>query len=432
MEKVIDMCKRVEGHGNVKIFIKNEKISNINFQLNIFRGFEKILKQKILIDIPRIASRICGLCHASQNIVSCKAIESIYNISPHENTILLRRILMIGELIKSHSLHLFFQSLPDLLYISKNLPNIPSLPELSQFDNQLTNKFFELIKIGNDIDRLFGGRAIHLITNIPGGHFLQNSEKNIKIARKYFQKALENINYIIEKFINLFKKLTPPKLFQIPNPIFMSLHNNESFDRYDGDLIINYNNENKIEFLLENYSKYFNKDPELPGINFSNEEIVVVGPISRYNIMKNSISEELKARINHFSNAWEKSILFSNFLKLIEMNIEVNQGIEIINNPILKKKSVPLILKNIQKLNGFGVVEAPRGILIHHYKLNENHKIEDIKLFVATEINIPIINEMLLKFSKDLYDMTGDIELIKQKAQMVIRAFDPCISCATH
>ncbi|MBY8981888.1 MAG: nickel-dependent hydrogenase large subunit [Candidatus Lokiarchaeota archaeon] len=148
--------------------------------------------------------------------------------------------------------------------------------------------------------------------------------------------------------------------------------------------------------------------------------------------MKIHISENLKLKLNQFEKSWEKSILFSNFLKLIEMYIEVNQGIKILDNPILNKRKNPRLLKKIQNINGIGIIEAPRGTLIHHYTLNENHKIENIKLFIATEINISIINEMLTKFAKNLYDITGDIEIIKQKAQMIIRAFDPCISCATH
>ena len=148
--------------------------------------------------------------------------------------------------------------------------------------------------------------------------------------------------------------------------------------------------------------------------------------------MKIHISENLKLKLNQFEKSWEKSILFPNFLKLIEMYIEVNQGIKILDNSILNKRKNPIFLKKIQNINGIDVVEAPRGTLIHHYTLIENHKIENIKLFIATEINISIINEMLTKFAKNLYDITGDIEIIKQKAQMIIRAFDPCISCATH
>src|SRR4030042_581281 len=111
------MCTRIEGHGEVEIYLanQNEEISYVEFVLDAYRGFENILLKKNLLDIPKIASRICGLCHASQAISSCKAIEAVYDIEPSEQSILLRRLLMTGEMIKSHSMHIFFQSLPDLL-----------------------------------------------------------------------------------------------------------------------------------------------------------------------------------------------------------------------------------------------------------------------------------------------------------------------------
>jgi coenzyme F420-reducing hydrogenase alpha subunit len=133
-----------------------------------------------------------------------------------------------------------------------------------------------------------------------------------------------------------------------------------------------------------------------------------------------------------FDHTWKENILFSNFLKLIEMYIESRHCLDILDDPILSAKEEINMNLSIQKEEGIGVVEAPRGTLIHNYHLNSEHNIDEVKLFIATEINIPLINAMLMNFSKELYDKTGDIDLIKQKAQMIIRAFDPCISCATH
>lgn len=432
MQKIINVCKRIEGHGTVEIYLQNDQISNISFNLSVFRGFENILLNKELLDIPKIASRICGLCHSSQTIASCKAIESLYNIQPSRESILLRRILMIGELIKSHSIHQFLQSLADLLYIFEYKTKQPSPYDLLQFDYELATKFYELINIGNEIDRIFGGRSIHLITPYPGGIIYSHSQNNIKLAKKYIEKAIENLEYIIERYIKLFAPLSPPEIFNIPNPIYMSLHDNESYDRYRGNIGINYEDSQKLNFSVENYSTYFDKDPVLRGINFLNEEIVLVGPLARYHNIKRYALDEVKSMLKAFDNTWKQNILFSNFLKLIEMYVEAKECLNILDDSILNTNEKSNIGIHVQKEEGIGVVEAPRGILIHDYHLNSEQNIDEVKLFIATEINIPLINTMLMNFSKDLYDKTGDIDLLKQKAQMIIRAFDPCISCATH
>ncbi len=190
MLKVVDVCTRVEGHGNVKIIIQNDEISRTEFEITPFRGFEQFLIGKKLIDIPRIISRLCGLCYASQSIASCKTIEDIYGIEIPEQSVLLRRLLQCGELIKSHSMHFFFQSLPDLLKIFNLCQKVPSPYELINFDPDLTSKIYDLINIGNEIERLFGGRSTHLITTIPGGIIYQPTEKkkttNSKILSKSF------------------------------------------------------------------------------------------------------------------------------------------------------------------------------------------------------------------------------------------------------
>ena len=119
------------------------------------------------------------------------------------------------------------------------------------------------------------------------------------------------------------------------------------------------------------------------------------------------------------------------FIRLLEMHAETFRALELLNEPLINKKENLLSLKSIKNLDGIGVVEAPRGILMHHYHLNKENSIDQIKLFIATEMNIPLINNMITQYAKKLYEKT-DIDTVKKKIQIMIRAFDPCISCATH
>lgn len=434
MLKVVDICQRVEGHGEVKILVQNDEISLVNFEFDVYRGFENFLIGKQLLDIPKIVSRICGLCYASQAIASCKAIEDIYNIKVSNQNILLRRLLMIGELIKSHSMNFFFQNLPDLLKIFNISQNLLSPYELVNYNPQLTTNLYELIKIGNEINELFGGRSVHLLSPIPGGIIYSPSQKNITLAKRNLQKSLVNLEWIIEKVIELFADQIPPREFEIPNYISLGLTNNGNYDRYLGSLKLKENNKNVIEFEKQKYSSYFGKEIDLRGIDFyfENNKNVVVGPFSRFNIVENYGIEEITTSFESFNKKWKNNILFSNFLRLIEMYIESNFGIQILDDPSLNVKERLPSLNSIKKSDGIGLIEAPRGILLHHYHINKSNIIDRIKLFVATEFNIPLINQMIINYAQELFEKTGDINLVKKNIQMIIRAFDPCISCATH
>ncbi|MFX0106428.1 MAG: nickel-dependent hydrogenase large subunit, partial [Candidatus Hodarchaeota archaeon] len=346
----------------------------------------------------------------------------------------LRHLLMSGELIKSHAMNFFFQTLPDLLEIFDITQKTLTPYELINYDPQLTSNLYELIKIGNEINNIFGGRSVHLISHIPGGVIYFPSRKNISLARKKFQNALNNLEWIIEKFIELFSNQIPPKEYFFPNFVFISQSNNGNYNRYSGNLKIKENNKNLIEFENHNYSSYFDKEIDLRGIDFhfENKKNVIVGPLSRYNIIENYGIEEINNYLEYFNKSWKNNILFANFIRLLEMYIESYHGLQILDEPSLNIREKLFPLSSVRKLYGIGVIEAPRGILIHHYHLNESNSVDRIKFFIATEFNIPIINEMITKYAKELFEITGDINLVKKNVQRIIRAFDPCISCATH
>jgi coenzyme F420-reducing hydrogenase alpha subunit len=432
MQKIIEMCTRVEGHGDVKFLVQNDEISEVEFEISAFRGFEHILVGKKLIDLPKIVSRICGLCHASQTIASCKSIESMYNIKANPQSVLIRRLLLTGELLKSHIMHYFFQALPDLMNIFDLYEKKMDFPQLINYNPQLTSNVYDLIKIGNEIDRIFGGRAIHTITPILGGVLYKPIRKNLNLAEKYFIKAIDNLGWIIDHFINQFSKLRPPIDLTLPKVNYMALNNNRIYDRYEGLLSIRKSLSKYQDLQLEEYSQYFDKDSALRGIDFvEKEKSYIVGPLARNNIVEGYGIDEVAKLLSFFDKNWKTNILFSSFIRLVEMLVESKKALDILNDSLLKTILPLPNLKEINNLNGFGTVEAPRGILIHHYRINRRDILEEAKLFIPTEINIPLINKMLKEYAQKLYEKE-DLTSIKKKVQIIVRAFDPCISCATH
>ena len=433
MQKVIEVCSRVEGHGNLNIYLQNDNISQVEFDISPYRGFENLLIGKELIDVPRIVSRICGLCHASQTIASCKAIENLYQVKPSAQSILIRRLLMTGELIKSHIMHYFFQSLPDLFSIFNIDKKIQNFYDLIKFDPQLTQNVYDLIKVGTFIDNIFGGRVIHLITSIPGGVFYNPSKKNILITQNYLHKSINNIEYIIESFLKLFSNYHAPIEFNLQNISSIGLTDNGKYDRYNGEIRIDRFNKKIKDFQLENYSEFFDKDPDLLGldIHLNKNEYLLTGPSSRFQVIDGYGLDKISDYLKIFNLSWKNSILFSIFLQLIEIYYEIRESMDLLKSSLLNKKEALLNLKSIKNMDGIGVVEAPRGILIHHYHLNKAHIINQAKLFIATEIKMPLINKMITEYAQKLYEKE-DIDSVRKKVQIMVRAFDPCISCATH
>lgn len=432
IQKVINVCSRVEGHGKVNYFIQNEHIDHVEFEISAFRGFENILVGKNLSDIPRIVSRICGLCHASQTIASCKAIERIYDIQPSSQATLLRRLLMTGELIKSHIMHFFFQSLPDLLEIFQIYKGGIDSYNLIKFDSQLSSSVFDLIKTGSELNIIFGGRIIHLITPIPGGIVYFPSKKNILLAQKYLQKSISHIQYIIDWFIKLFASKIPPYEFNLKDTSYLGMLNKGKYDRYNGTLNLLPNNMKKLNFDVNDYKSYFEKDSNLFGIKFlSDIKNILTGPIARFYLIQSDNENRRHTVIDNFDTEWKESILFMNFLQLLEISKEIHKSLDILNKHSLENKESLPSLNSIINQEGFGMVEAPRGTLIHHYHLNKSNIVDSVKLFIATEINFPLLNEKIKNYAQELYKKE-DLESVNRKVQILIRAFDPCISCATH
>lgn len=433
MEKVIELCNRIEGNGKINYFLKNDEIVHVEFELPALKGFENILIGKKLMDIPRIVSRICGLCHASQTIASCKAIEEIYGVEPSYQAMIIRKVLMTAELIKSHIIHFFFQSLPDLLELLRNEKKIIDVINLIHFDPQLTSCVYDLIKAGTEICNIFGGRIIHLITATPGGMVYNPSKNKILLVKRYLQKALININYILHKFVDLFSEKQPPEDFDLPPVNMIGMLNKGQYDRYYGIIHIKQLDADEIEFDTLNYENYFTKDINLFGIKFLKNDFkpMLTGPWSRYNLSRSNGNSMYNSLLKQFDMRWKKNILFVYFLQLLEINYEIKNSLDMLEHHGLEnQKSLPKLNKIVND-NGIGNVEAPRGILLHHYHLNKSNHVDSVKLISPTEINFPLLNESIKKYAQKLYKKE-DITNLNRKVQCLVRTFDPCIACATH
>ncbi|MFW9951648.1 MAG: nickel-dependent hydrogenase large subunit, partial [Candidatus Thorarchaeota archaeon] len=298
------------------------------------------------------------------------------------------------------------------------------------YNDELTTNVYNLLKISSDINRLIGGRITHPITVIPGGIISNPKKNNFLLIQKQLKRAKDYARAIIEFFINVFAKFNPPEEFDLSDLTFLGLSNEKSYSRYDGNLTIK-DSDSKFRIIESyNYQTLFDKDIELYGINFHNlsSNRILTGPYARFQIKNYDIIQDY---INQFEKIWKKNLLFNNFLQLIEIFLEIQQCLEFLNDDFISSKWVNTILLDIKNRDGIGLIEAPRGLLMHHYHIDDNQKIDNAKLFIATEINLPFINNMIGKYAKKLF-LKQDLNVVKEKVQIMIRSFDPCISCLSH
>ncbi|MHA1105299.1 MAG: nickel-dependent hydrogenase large subunit [Promethearchaeota archaeon] len=255
------------------------------------------------------------------------------------------------------------------------------------------------------------------------------SQISINLIRKLLQKGSNHAKYLIGNFNKLFSTKTPPSSFDLPKINYLGLSNQ---DRYNGKIIIK-NYKDQFNFSEKDYQPYFNKDVGVFGISFhrNNNMELITGPIAREKINEISITERIAPYFNKINENWKNSVLFQNFLELIEVDHEIHQCLKLLNDDSLNERIDLPDLGEIQKSEGIGILEAPRGLLMHHYKINQNESVIQAKLFIATEINIPLMNFMTLQYARDLYKNKA-IDKVKKKIAQMIRAFDPCTSCATH
>jgi len=433
MKKTINLCTRVEGHGKLRYVMKKKQLHGVNFEVQGIRGFENILKRKKLLDVPKLTGRICGLCHVSQTLASCKAIEDMYEITPSDQVKHVRKLMMIGDQIKSHVTHFFFQAFPDLFSILESDKKVMNPHKLVNFDAQLSSNMFELVKNGMLISTILGGRALHPITPAIGGSYYTPVKKDIDNVKKCYQKSLDNLKFSLDKFIDLFSAKSPPREYSLEGYNFMSMQDNSKFNIYEGELKIKLHDDITFDVPIDKTSEYLKKY-NAPGIylEFKGEKTLLVGQVARYNLVSNYKDADLQGYLENFNKAWKSSVIFADLLQLLELYILVKEGISILDNEDLTKTIEHPKLNGIKKNEGFGIVEAPRGTLIHHYKTDNKMLLNEVELIIPTEINIPSINKVLTTNCKEFHERTQNMDKTKDLAQKILRCFDPCISCATH
>ena len=417
----IDNITKIEGTAGLNVTVTDGQVTDLKFIIKDYRRFyTEAVKGKPVVAAPSFLSRICGTCSVAHLFAAIEAIEKSQDIKITEQTKLLRRLAYDGLMIRDHALHLYFFVLPDVLGIDSilDISDDPSDP-----GHILLHDSFDIKKLGSDITDVIIGAAIHAPYPTVGG-FLKLPDQ------AKFPELIDRLEKIKPQVIRGIKTFAdyPEKL--IRNSDYLCLRNDKNYDFIEGEIV----NSSGKRVPEENFHDFL-KSVVIPysqaeGYVFSDShDDYLVGALSRLNFNKDLLNPLVKAEANDYLAIFpSNNIYHNNLAQAIEILQCVEDALSILKNlTITDEKPVRAPLK---AGIGVGVVEAPRGILYHYAKVNEQGIIEDYDVIVPTAQNQINIENDLKKFFNDNLDK--DRTWLKLQAEKIIRAYDPCMSCATN
>lgn len=413
----VDYVARVEGQGALNLKItKNGKAENV--ELRIFeppRFFESLLLGRKYTEIMEIVSRICGICPVAHQITALRAVENALKIEPSQQTKDLRKLTAISAHIQSNVLSMYFLSLPDLMGYESIIPMAKKHPEIIK-------RGLKLKQLGNDITDILGGRAVHPVTMIVDGFSTLPKKNKLDLIRKKLMQAKQDAHSTVD----LFAQIEIPDFQRTCEHVAISHPDNYAINI--GDIKstkgLSCNEMNYRDFFLEKQKFYSTALHSF----IKNRDSFMVGPLPRVNINFNQLSKDAKEAAKKTGVKFPNYNPFSSHLaRAIELIHDIDESLELIDRIPLKEEKKPITCSA-----GFGaaITEAPRGSLYHSYDLDNNGFVRGADIVPPTAHNAYNIEKDLEKFVETINDLS--IDEITLKCEMLIRAYDPCISCSAH
>jgi len=445
----IEPVTRVEGHGKVSILLdeKNE-VQQARLHIVEFRGFERFIQGRPFWEVPVLVERLCGICPVSHHLAAAKAMDRIIGgekLTPTAEK--MRRLMHYGQIFQSHALHFFHLCSPDLLFGFDADPAIRNVIGVAAKHPDLAVQGVMMRKYGQEIIKATAGKKIHGTGAIPGG-----INKNLSIEER--DSLLKDLDQMIEwsrGALKIAKDYTVEHLDELKD--FGSFESNHlSLVREDGAMDLYHGNLRAIDaqgnkiFDQVDYQKYLDyiaeevrpwsymKFPFMTSIG-PEEGWYRVGPLARVNNCDFIDTPEAEAARKDFmavtNNKPNNISMAYHWTRMIELLHSIEKIKELLNDSDLQ--GTDLVVKGDRREETVGLLEAPRGTLFHHYKVNENDQVVMANLIVSTTNNNEPMNRAVQGVCRDYLSGKPEItEGLLNHVEVAIRAYDPCLSCATH
>ena len=444
----IDPVSRVEGHGKVTLLLDDQnKVHQVRLHIVEFRGFEKFIQGRPYWEVPVMVQRLCGICPVSHHIAASKAMDVIVGarkLTPTAEKI--RRLMHYGQMMQSHALHFFHLCSPDLLFGFDSDITRRNIVGVAQEHPEVARQGVLLRKFGQEVIRVTAGKRIHGTGSVPGG-----VNKSLTVAER--DGLLKDIYAMIgwaRDAVHLIQKvhMQDPGLynsFGIFRSNFMSLVGHDGdLDFYHGTLRTRDDN-GKLIFDgvdYQDYDKYiveevkpwsYMKFPYLRSIG-REHGWYKVGPLARVQncdqIPSPFAEQERKEFVDYAGGTPMHAPLAYHWTRMIEMLHAVEVIKELLHDDDILGDD--LMTQGERQLEGVGVIEAPRGTLFHHYRVDENDVVTMANLIVSTTNNNQAMNEAVRHVARRYLHGREVTEGLLNHIEVAIRAYDPCLSCATH
>jgi len=446
---VIDPVTRIEGHAKISIFMDDAgNVSDAEFHVVEFRGFEKFCEGRPYSEMPGITPRICGICPVSHLLASAKAGDAIMAVSIPPAADKLRRLMNLGQIIQSHALSFFHLSAPDFL-LGWDTPQAKrNVFGLIAANTDLARAGIRLRQFGQEIIAVLGGQKIHPAWAVPGGvrspltqegrarirSWLPEAYATTKIAFDLFKKTLDTHKKEIQIFGNF------PSLFMglvEPDGTWEHHGGKLRFTDSSGSIIADQLDPQKYyEYIGESVqSSSYLKSPYYTPLGFP-DGMYRVGPLARLNVAEQMGTPKADAELKKFKKLGHgRSAVTSSFLYHYARLIEILASIERVEAAMDDADLLSEELRadaGINSLRGVGVSEAPRGTLFHDYTVDRDGLLRKVNLIVATGQNNLAMNQTVAQIAR--YYVRGNKipEPMLNRVEHGIRCYDPCLSCSTH
>ena len=443
----IDPVTRLEGHGKITIQLDSQgQVEDAHFHVTQVRGFERFSQGRPYYEMPSLMARICGICPVSHLIASAKACEAIMSVRIPHTAAQLRRMLNLAQMVQSHALSFFYLASPDLLLGMESDPVARNIFGVVAAKPQLGRAGIALRRFGQHIIELLGKKRIHPGWVVPGGvteplepakrdeilAMIPEAYANIGLALAAYKQIADSFKPEIEVFANF------------PSNYLSLINEDESIEFTDGALRLigpqggviedGINAARYTEVIgeaVENYS--FTKFAYYKPLGYP-QGSYRVGPLARLNIvdsMGTPLADQELVLFKQLAKGPVESSFHYHHARLIEVLHGIEKIEQILTDPLILDKHVRAIA-GVNRLEGAGQAEAPRGTLNHHYKVDENGLITWANLVIATGQNNNAMNKGVLQAAKEYVNDGKFTPGALNRVEAVIRAFDPCLSCSTH
>jgi NAD-reducing hydrogenase large subunit len=444
----IDPITRVEGHGKITLLLdEDHHIQQARLHIVEFRGFERFIQGRPYWELPVLVQRLCGICPVSHHLAAAKAIDQIVGVdqlTPAAEK--LRRLMHYGQTLQSHALHFFHLSTPDLLFGFDDDAAHRNIVSVLQEFPETGLKGVKLRKYGQEVIRHVSGKRVHGTAALPGG-------MNKALSRESRDELLRDIDEIVEwsvEIVGLVRTLFfsnteyHQNFGSFPSNSLSMIRPDGGLELYHGGLRVRDAQGNNLldQFDYRDYQQIIREEvrswsymkfPYLTSIGKENGWYRV-GPLARVNnsdLISTPLAEQARQDFaNYGGDAPVRASLGYHWARMIELLHSAELIRDLLQDPDLLSND--LVTTGQRREEGVGVIEAPRGTLIHHYRVDENDQVTMANLIVSTTHNNQAMNEAVRSVAARYLDGRELTEGLLNHLEVAVRAYDPCLSCATH